>query len=229
MTFFYHKVFIYLFLFACIGSAAAQQEYLFSHIGTREGLVSNDVVSVQQDNQGFIWIGTFGGLQRYDGSRLLTFRHKANDTTTIPNNLIVFMKMDKKNRLWLMCDNNGLGYFNTNDFKFHQVLVRADPELISKAERRLFMDEEGNIFLRLLGGPILQYNEKTNEFSAANTLFTLPVKWHAIWLYQDKQQHNYWIACDSGLIKYNHKVKTFSYSNHNIDNDAVVTRNASLI
>src|SRR4051812_45385477 len=154
MTFVYKKLFVYLFLLACISSAAAQQEYLFSHLGTREGLVSNDVVSVQQDDKGFIWIATFSGLQRYDGSRLLTFRHKANDNTTIPNNLVVFMKMDKKNRLWIMCDNNGLGYFNTTDFTFHPALVRADLEQISKAERRLFMDEEGNVFLRLLGGPL---------------------------------------------------------------------------
>src|SRR3954453_1393343 len=185
MTLFYHKFFIFLFLITTIGSVSAQQEYLFSHLGTREGLASNDVVSVQQDKKGFIWIATFNGLQRYDGSRLLTFRHKAGDFTSIPVNSIMAMQMDSKERLWLLCDNNVIGFFDINKFQYHPVLIRGNQEAISKAERRLFIDEEGNIFLRLYGESLLKYNETTNDFSAAYTPFTLPAKWHSIWLYQD--------------------------------------------
>src|SRR3954470_19475426 len=188
MTFFYHKLFIFLFLVTAIGGASAQQEYLFSHLGTHEGLASNDVVAVQQDKRGFIWMGTFNGLQRYDGARLLTFRHKADDTTSIPVNSVMAMQMDKKERLWLLCDNYKIGYFDITKFKYYPVKIRAGQEAISKAEKRLFMDEEGNIFLRLYGEPLLRYNERTNEFTAESTPFSLPSQWHPIWLYQDKQQ-----------------------------------------
>ena len=206
----------------------AQQEYLFSHIGTREGLASNDVIAVQQDKEGFIWIATLNGLQRYDGSRLLTFRHKADDTATIPGNKILFMQMDNKNRMWLLCDDNEVGYFNTINFTFHRVHVQANTEAIKRAEGRLFIDDAGNIFLRLYGEPLLQFNEAANVFSTDSLLFSVPPKWHVVWLYQDKQQHHYWIACDSGLVKFNPKNKTLSYRNHNADKDAVIAQYARL-
>ncbi len=228
MAFFNYKLFIFFFLFTCIGSATAQQEYLFSHLGTHDGLGSNDVVAVQQDKKGFIWIGTFNGLQRYDGSRLLTFRHKADDTTSIPVNSVMAMQMDRKERLWLLCDNYKVGYFDINHFKYYPVQIRANPEAINKAEKRLFMDEEGNIYLRLFGEPLLRYNEATNEFSAERTPFSLPANWHVTWLYQDRQQYNYWIACDSGLAKYNPQTKSLSYRNHNTDKDPVIAHYASL-
>lgn len=228
MIFLKHQLVVFFFLFVCTLGVVAQQEYLFSHISTREGLASNDVIAVQQDKEGFIWIATLNGLQRYDGSRLLTFRHRADDTTTIPGNKIVFMQMDTKNRLWLLCDDNDVGYFNTIDFTFHPVQVAAGTSAIKRAEGHLFIDEEGNIFLRLSGQSLLQFDETTNAFSTDNALFSLPSKWHAVWLYLDQQQHNYWIACDSGLVKFNPKTKALSYRNHNSDNDVVINQYAAL-
>src|SRR6478609_9862206 len=134
MSSFNHKLFLLLCFLAIIYNAVAQQEYLFSHLGTREGLVSSDVMAVQQDKEGFIWIATLNGLQRYDGTRFLNFRHKAGDTTTIPGNKISSMQMDNKNRLWLLCDDNETGYFSTGSFKFHPVPVRANAGAIKRAD-----------------------------------------------------------------------------------------------
>ncbi len=228
MKFRFHKLILYFLCYTYLSSASAQQEYLFSHIGTREGLISNDVTAVQQDKKGFIWIATFNGLQRYDGARFLSFRHKAGDTTSIPGNSVLTMRMDAKNRLWLLCDDNTIGYFTTTDFRYHRVPVRANKVTLQQAEKRLYIDENGNVFLHLLREVILQYNEAANDFAAAHLPFTLPANWHPIWLYQDKPQHNYWIGCDSGLVKYNPVAQTLSYRHHNKDKDAVIAHYASL-
>ena len=228
MALFYHKLSLLLFLFACIGSAAAQQEYLFSHLGTREGLVSNDAIAVQQDKEGFIWIATLNGLQRYDGARFLTFRHKAEDSTSIPDSKVMVMRMDKQDRLWLLCGDNEVGYFNTTNFKYQRVKIRATTEAIKRAAGLLFIDELDNIFLRLYGEPLLLFNETAKEFSTDHIPFSVPKDWHITWIYQDKYQFNYWIACDSGLLKFNPKAKTLSYRNHNIDHDTIIEHYAGL-
>jgi len=48
---------------------AASQEYEFRIYGSAEGLRNLVVLSLAQDHDGYIWVGTEGGLYRYDGSR----------------------------------------------------------------------------------------------------------------------------------------------------------------
>jgi len=56
-------------LFAALHGPALAQQYSFRHYGTAEGLQNLTVLSLAQDGTGFIWVGTEGGLYRYDGSR----------------------------------------------------------------------------------------------------------------------------------------------------------------
>ena len=104
---------------SAVTAAQPKQEYLFNHLGSRNGLVSNEVMSVQQDAKGFIWIATLNGLQRYDGRRFLTFFHMPGDSTSLPSSAVHYIYIDKKDRLWMKCDENRMGYFSTSDFTFH--------------------------------------------------------------------------------------------------------------
>jgi ligand-binding sensor domain-containing protein len=42
-------------------------QYTFEHISQEQGLSFNTVTAFAQDKQGFLWVGTFDGLNRYDG------------------------------------------------------------------------------------------------------------------------------------------------------------------
>lgn len=55
------------------GSAMAADKLSLERIGVDEGLPHTDVTSICQDSRGFIWIGTLGGLCRYDGVELKIF------------------------------------------------------------------------------------------------------------------------------------------------------------
>ncbi|HEY1214307.1 MAG TPA: two-component regulator propeller domain-containing protein, partial [Bryobacteraceae bacterium] len=48
-------------------------DYLFRHIGQSDGLLDNKVAALAQDRRGFIWIGSYNGLQRYDGIRFVNY------------------------------------------------------------------------------------------------------------------------------------------------------------
>lgn len=225
----YQRLFCILITSFCISRLLAQpsHQYIFSHIGTRDGLSSAEVRKVQQDKKGFIWIATMNGLQRYDGQRFVNFLHETNNKNSIPNNTIFSILTDNKDRLWLLCGENKVGYINTNDLSFHEVPVRFDQELLERAPSEFFSDESGNIMLSLTGRMLLTYNDAYNEFSSAHNPFPFPGKWKPLRIYQDKYQKNYWLACDSGLAKYNPAKKTLSYRGHNTDNDPVIAAYAS--
>ena len=47
----------------------------FGRLTTEEGLSNNQALGVAQDKDGFIWIGTAGGLNRYDGAGIKVYRN----------------------------------------------------------------------------------------------------------------------------------------------------------
>jgi ligand-binding sensor domain-containing protein len=80
---------------------------------------------VAQDMDGYIWVATTNGLQRYDGNSFITFKAQENNASAIPTNHITGLYKDKKNNLWLIGDNNRIGIFNTRKFVFKEVNVPA--------------------------------------------------------------------------------------------------------
>lgn len=206
----------------------AQQQYLFSHLGKREGLAADIVMATQQDAKGYIWIATTEGLERFDGQRFVLFRHRLNDSTSIPRDKIMHALIDKSNRLWLLFEYNSVGYMSLNDQHFHHIPVRLDEAKLRRGEGHLFMDSAGHVSLVLHRQAVLTFDEHSHEFSTAANPFPLPQGWNPNWLYQDGQAGNYWIACDSGLLKYNPVRKTLSRRGHNDDNDPIIAHYAPL-
>src|SRR5689334_4969722 len=136
-----------------------QQEYIFSSLSSRNGLVSEAVTGVQQDEKGFIWISTLNGLQRFDARRFVTFRNVPGDTLSIPNDYVSQSLIDHRNRLWLRCDQTRIGYFNPVSEKFHETPIPGmSATVLKRANTRLQIDADGNVLLLFLNKGIYIYN-----------------------------------------------------------------------
>src|SRR4051812_4374081 len=106
-------------LFAFFSSAQIPSPLIFSRLTKKEGLASNTTFWTVQDKQGFLWIATQNGLQRYDGNRFFTFRHTSTNTFSIPKNNVNSLFIDSKGRLWLLFDKQA-GIFNMSKFTFNE-------------------------------------------------------------------------------------------------------------
>jgi ligand-binding sensor domain-containing protein/signal transduction histidine kinase len=203
------------------------QRYIFHHIGIQEGLLANEVHATVQDSKGFIWMGSKNGLQRYDGSRFINFRHREGDSTSIPHNNIMRLCVDKKDRLWLITSNAILGYFDINRFIFHEVRINFRNKILSRANGDFYLDEKHGIMLILNGyrneaWGVVTYDEKRNVFTTGDKRFDVPEDWHTGFLSIDSVHGNYWYATTNGLIKYSPITGNFNYRGHNPDNDTVI-------
>jgi signal transduction histidine kinase/ligand-binding sensor domain-containing protein len=210
----------FLLLLAQLAGAQVRQNYLFSSLSSRNGLVSEETVDVQQDEKGFIWVATVDGLQRFEGRRLLTFRHTEGDTTTIPNDNIQQMRLDKKNRLWLLFNENKVGYINPADLSFHLVSVNVPINITNRAITQLIIDDDGTVLLLLYRIGVFAFDETKAEFNAKNVPpFQVPKGWNPIFIRRDKAPATYWIACDSGLVKYDTRKQAMYCRDRNPEQD----------
>lgn len=98
-------------------------DFKFQHLNTSYGLPNQQVESMVQDNNGYIWIGTRNGLAKYDGYNVETYYHVDGNTNSLVHNFVHGLFVDSKHRLWISTENGvSLYRHETDDFKnYHNV------------------------------------------------------------------------------------------------------------
>lgn len=95
---------IFWFLWGFIISASVQAQpdrYRFSRLDANNGLSHNQVKSFYKDRQGFLWIGTISGLNRFDGYQFKVFRNDPRNPESIINDDINRMFEDPDGKMWI--------------------------------------------------------------------------------------------------------------------------------
>ena len=87
---------------AAVRTNAQPNQIQFQHLTIKDGLASNEVRDIFQDQKGFIWFCTASGLQRYDGYELLTYRMDIHHPEhSLSNNSIQCGLIDCKGKIWI--------------------------------------------------------------------------------------------------------------------------------
>ena len=93
-----------LILFLCLCWAgltvSAREHYVIQHLSIKDGMSQNTVMAILQDKQGFMWFGTWDGLNRYDGYEFKVFKAMSNGVAAQVNNRVVTIYEDEKEQLW---------------------------------------------------------------------------------------------------------------------------------
>ncbi len=116
---------ILLLLYSYI-ALLARETLRFRHITIDEGLSQGAVYALAQDRQGFVWIGTKDGLNKYDGYGFTIYQHNPFDSATISNNFITAIFEDSRGVLWIGTAEGGLNRLNKVNGKFKHFRHRSD-------------------------------------------------------------------------------------------------------
>lgn len=107
-----------------IALAARGQELRFQQLTTADGLSDNAITCILEDREGYIWIGTERGLNRYDGQRVEQFPPGATGPTGAS---IASITEDEHGRLWIATHDAGLSMRATDGSFTHYRHDPADP------------------------------------------------------------------------------------------------------
>ena len=80
--------------------ASAQGDYRFYSFLEKDGLTSNAIISIAEDGNGFMWIGSASGLMFYDGY-IFNSINSGNDTLSLRGNHINDLATDNAGNLWI--------------------------------------------------------------------------------------------------------------------------------
>lgn len=134
----------------------------FKHYMVEDGLSSNTVRSVLQDKKGFIWIGTEGGLNRFDGLTFRNFLNIAGDTTSLGNNYVYTLFEDSESNLWIGTD-RGISIFNPNTEQFHAFRAKtANGVSITGNVQQITIDGDSKLWFGTQGLGVFRYDCRKN-------------------------------------------------------------------
>ncbi len=94
---------LYLYIFCCLAlvfDCYGQDNFIFNtrHLTVEDGLLGRRVNAMVQDNDGFIWIATNEGLNRFDG---YTFEHFTKSTNGLNANNVLNLSKDDEGDIWV--------------------------------------------------------------------------------------------------------------------------------
>lgn len=152
----------FLFFLAFFWSISLQkalgQPLLFNHLMSENGLTTNSVVAIAQDENGFLWFGTPRGLNRFDGMKNKIFSKTNPVYDNLYSNYINALLRDSKNRLWIGT-NTGLNFYDEENDKFLRVKINAEDRSTIK---KIFEDSKGIIWLGTTNGLFALRNDDTS-------------------------------------------------------------------
>jgi signal transduction histidine kinase/ligand-binding sensor domain-containing protein/CheY-like chemotaxis protein len=97
---------------------SAQKIHKFERLSMTDGLSQNYVQSILCDDKGFLWFGTWDGLNRYDGRQFKIFKVNPNQKNTLTNNRIIELWQDKQHTLWVKTNDGYFHYFTSETYEF---------------------------------------------------------------------------------------------------------------
>ncbi len=134
--------------------AVIQQVGLMDYVETlydeSNGMITSEANAVVQDQNGYIWIGSYGGLSRYSGHK---FENMSQDRENAPKDGIRVLFLDSQNRLWIGTNDSGIYLYEHETFR----QLCESPDLTSDflkglSVRSMAEDLEGNLFVGTTNG-----------------------------------------------------------------------------
>jgi signal transduction histidine kinase/ligand-binding sensor domain-containing protein/DNA-binding response OmpR family regulator/HPt (histidine-containing phosphotransfer) domain-containing protein len=185
----------------------------FEHVTMRDGLSLSTVNSILQDSQGYVWLATEAGLNRYDGYTIRQFRRERGNEHGLASDYVWSMAEDAHGDLWLATDGGGVARWERRTETFQQ--FRHDPSqpqsLASDAVRALLIDSQGQIWAGTKGQGLDVLDPHTGRARhfrhRDGDPHSLPSD--AIGTLYADHEGRIWIGTDAGLSRYDPAIDGF--------------------
>ena len=194
------------------GVATAQRPLRFSHVTVRDGLSNNSVFSILQDSLGFMWFGTFSGLNRYDGREIRTYRPEPLDRTSLSGSIVFAVLEDSQRRLWIGTE-GGLNRYDYDSDSFHTFQPNPNDPTAMPSDDIFSLAEaaDGSIWIGTADAGIAILDTDAMRFRRMTAGSTDGLESDVIRSLRRDRRGRMWIGTTNGLSLYNGTEVTAHY------------------
>lgn len=203
----------------------------FKRVTIDDGLSQTTINDIFQDSNGYMWIGTRDGLNRYNGHKFEIYKYKENEKNSIVGNDITDIDEDNEGNIWVGTS-AGISKIDVKNEQIKNYLPKDNSCNLSNYKvKDIFIDKDGEILIATEDG-LNRYNKESDNFER---LYDSPISHESlssqfIQSITEDNEGNYWIGTKKGLNKVNkstHKITKF-YENKD-DKNSLSLNNISKV
>ncbi|WP_294558200.1 two-component regulator propeller domain-containing protein [uncultured Bacteroides sp.] len=162
------------------------------------------ITSICQDEDGFIWIGTDYGLNKFNGIQFTHYYNNPKDSTSLLNNSIKALKLDNEGTLWVGSI-GGLQYYMPEENAFRAITFEGGASLHIMCVNQL---RSGEIWAGSSGNGIFRIQKGTGTATRITDISGISEHGHYGAIYEDRCGM-IWIGVNGiGLLRYNPSTQT---------------------
>lgn len=178
-------------------------ELIFNDIDVNNGLSQNSVTCILQDQKGFIWVGTYDGLNRFDGIEVKQKRHESNNKFSLADNRILALCQLDSDRMLVGTEGGGVMLYYSHLEQFFPLRLE-NPQHQMTVAKSICTDKSGNIWVASHKSLVVVDRHQDN------------IPFHQSWLLSDfnndeinkvfcDRAGNIWVATENGLYMISYK------------------------
>lgn len=204
------KLIFMLFLFFT-GKLMAQPPVKIEHYSTEDGLSHDIITCMFKDRQGYMWFGTWNGINRFDGHNFTSFTSMPGDKSQLGNDRVDQIFEDASNHLWIKSYDGQVYRFDKGTEQFTSLagILKLKEKILFD---RILSCEDGRLWVSTVNRGILMVSNVGLDdssyriFSSSSSMGTrLPSD--KINFFFRNSSNNYWVGTDKGLVQLSKNAK----------------------
>lgn len=208
-------ILLFFFLLSVLVANSQSPNYNFYNLSTDDGLPTNEYQFVYQDSYGFLWMGSYEGLIRYDGYTMKKYDHTEKDRFSLSHNIVYCIFEDSQKRLWIGTI-EGLDLYDRATDSFIPATIRTKGEKIPV--NSINEDAQHRLWLGTSFG-LCEYNHDkglSHWYLANHVVFCLTID----------SKDNIWTGTfTTGVVRFNPQTKEVLPIQHNKENPSSLSSN----
>lgn len=211
---------ILLLLFTLVEAFAVREQVAFQHFSVQNGLSQNTVMAIMQDRKGFMWFGTWDGLNKFDGYEFTIYKSRPGDMSNISTNRIDMIHEDKAGFLWIQTYDGKFHRFNPKTEQFYSFPITSNRYAYGvERQKRFFESSTGDIWFATdnLGAIRAITNPENDKVQIVeySTYSDIKIQSNTVYFILEDSQKNIWLGTQKGLHCIN--TTTNQLKNHQSD------------
>ena len=202
------KCFLYILCFFCLfaGTVQAQPKYKIEQYATEQGLSHRRVNCMMKDQEGFMWFGTWDGINRFDGHTFVAFKSSPEDKFQLGNSRIAKIVEDQNDHLWIQAYDYQIYRFDkkTEQFLPLSTLLKSDHKI---EFNNILQAADGYVWLQTKNDGIYRVSQSQSSHPSISHLSQTSQKSQ---IRQEDNDHIYYATANGELVTFEKRSKTFT-------------------
>jgi len=156
----------YLALLGNVNASAQQLQASRQHYSTNDGLASNAIAQIVQDDYGYVWLATWNGLSRFDGYHFYNYKTGAGSHIKNMHNRISQLAVDNQQNIWMRMYDGRVFLLKRSSDCFQNPFKNVSGSDEYRTQKPVFVTSSGDVLIVVEGVGLYKLRVESDEIKS---------------------------------------------------------------